>query len=128
MISRRGLIKNCLASLVAVKVPTSAFSAKNVSRYRIIAQKSEHQFYEGANLSDLFLYNGSSPGPLIVENKGNILEVEFLNLLDEPSSIHWHGIRNLNDMDGVPGLTQAPVEPGETFTYRFPLNLSLIHI
>ena len=122
MISRRGLIKNCLASLVAVKVPTSAFSAKNVSRYRIIAQKSEHQFYEGANLSDLFLYNGSSPGPLIVENKGNIQEVEFLNLLDEPSSIHWHGIRNLNDMDGVPGLTQAPVEPGETFTYRFPLN------
>ena len=70
MISRRGLIKNCLASLVAVKVPTSAFSAKNVSRYSIIAQKSEHQFYEGANLSDLFLYNGSSPGPLIVENKG----------------------------------------------------------
>ncbi len=46
MISRRGLIKNCLASLVAVKVPTSAFSAKNVSRYRIIAQKSEHQFYD----------------------------------------------------------------------------------
>ena len=40
MISRRGVIKNCLASLVAVKVPTSAFSAKNVSSYRIIAQKS----------------------------------------------------------------------------------------
>ena len=61
MLSRRGLIKNCLASLVAVKVPTGAFSAKNVSRYRIVAQKSEHQFYEGANHSDLFLYNGSAP-------------------------------------------------------------------
>jgi len=45
MLSRRGLIKNCFASLVAVKFPTSVFSAKNVSRYRIVAQKSEHQFY-----------------------------------------------------------------------------------
>ena len=48
--------------------------------------------------------------------------MNFLNLLDEPTTIHWHGIRNLNDMDGVPGLTQPAVEPGKSHRYRFPLK------
>lgn len=51
-----------------------------------------------------------------------IIEVETINRLDHPSTIHWHGIRNINEMDGVPDLTQAAVEPGEIFTYRFLVN------
>ena len=39
-----------------------------------------------------------------------------------PTAMHWHGIRNLNEMDGVPDLTQAAIAPGESFTYRFPLK------
>ncbi|MEK9936853.1 MAG: multicopper oxidase family protein, partial [Rhodobiaceae bacterium] len=54
--------------------------------------------------------------------RGEELEVEFLNNLDVPTTMHWHGIRNLNEMDGVPDLTQAAIEPGERFTYRFPLQ------
>ena len=54
--------------------------------------------------------------------KGEILEVLFTNNLEQPSTIHWHGIRNINGMDGVPELTQPAIEPGDSFTYRFPVN------
>ncbi|MGB0682771.1 MAG: multicopper oxidase family protein [Magnetovibrionaceae bacterium] len=67
-------------------------------------------------------YNGDAPGPLLSARQGDELAVNLTNRLDQPTTIHWHGIRLPNAMDGVPGLTQAPVQPGETFTYRFPLE------
>ena len=50
---------------------------------------------------------------------GDRLIVHFTNNLPRPSTIHWHGLRIPIDMDGVPGYSQEPVQPGETFTYRF---------
>src|SRR5690606_41838053 len=54
----------------------------------------------------------SLPGPLIRAKVGDRIVVRFRNSLPEPTSIHWHGMRLPNDMDGVPGLTQPPIEPG----------------
>ena len=54
--------------------------------------------------------------------KGDMLRAEVQNNLDVATTIHWHGIRNLNEMDGVANLTQALIEPGESFAYEFPLN------
>jgi FtsP/CotA-like multicopper oxidase with cupredoxin domain len=51
--------------------------------------------------------------------EGNLLRVKLVNQLTEPVTIHWHGIPLPNEMDGVPGITQSPVKPGETFTYEF---------
>ena len=51
-----------------------------------------------------------------------MLRAEVQNNLDVATTIHWHGIRNLNEMDGVANLTQALIEPGESFAYEFPLN------
>ena len=97
--------------------------AKGLVRYQLTAAPANHRFGgEDKPLSDLMLYNGQSPGPALTARKGDILEVEFVNQLDQPTTIHWHGIRNLNEMDGVPDLTQAAVEPGERFIYRFPLK------
>jgi FtsP/CotA-like multicopper oxidase with cupredoxin domain len=48
--------------------------------------------------------------------------IDFANRLKEPSSIHWHGLRIENAMDGVPGVTQDPVGPGENFIYRLKLE------
>jgi FtsP/CotA-like multicopper oxidase with cupredoxin domain len=45
--------------------------------------------------------------------------VRFINEMDEPTALHWHGVRLPNAMDGVPGLTQEPVKPGTSFDYRF---------
>jgi FtsP/CotA-like multicopper oxidase with cupredoxin domain len=64
-------------------------------------------------------YNGSSPGPLIRVKQGEKVKVRLVNKLDQPTSIHWHGIRIDNAMDGVTGLTQKAVKPGQTFDYEF---------
>lgn len=64
-------------------------------------------------------YNGTVPGPMIRVTEGERVRIEFTNQLPEPTTVHWHGIEVPNAMDGVPGLTQDPVLPGESFTYEF---------
>jgi len=64
-------------------------------------------------------YNGTVPGPMIRVTEGDRVRVIVKNELDQPTTIHWHGVEVPNSMDGVPGVTQAPIQPGETFTYEF---------
>jgi FtsP/CotA-like multicopper oxidase with cupredoxin domain len=64
-------------------------------------------------------YNGSLPGPMIRAKVGDTIIVHFKNSLPEATSIHWHGLRVPNEMDGVPGLTQPRLEPGAEFRYEF---------
>lgn len=64
-------------------------------------------------------YNGTVPGPMIRVTESDRVRIQFTNQLPEPTTIHWHGIEVPNAMDGVPGVTQDPVLPGETFTYEF---------
>ena len=59
------------------------------------------------------------PGPELRIRLGDTLRVRFTNRLPQPTTIHWHGVRVPNAMDGVPHVTQPPVEPGGTFTYEF---------
>ncbi len=70
----------------------------------------------------MYGYNGQYPGPLLRVKKGAKIVVRFSNHIEMPTTVHWHGLRLDNRFDGVPGLTQAPVESGGTFTYevRFP--------
>ena len=64
-------------------------------------------------------YNGTVPGPMIRVTEGDQVRVIVKNELDDPTTIHWHGVEVPNAMDGVPDVTQAPIQPGETFTYEF---------
>ncbi len=64
-------------------------------------------------------YNGQVPGPEIRLKEGERVRIVLKNALPEPTTIHWHGVDVPNPMDGVPGITQKPVQPGETFTYEF---------
>jgi CopA family copper-resistance protein len=66
--------------------------------------------------------NGSSPGPMIRLKEGQDAVLRVTNLLDEPTSIHWHGLILPPGMDGVPGVSFPGIAPGETFTYRFPVR------
>jgi FtsP/CotA-like multicopper oxidase with cupredoxin domain len=68
---------------------------------------------------DAWTYNGGIPGPLIRVHVGDRLVVHFVNHLPQATTVHWHGIRLPIQMDGVPGVSQPPVEPGGTFTYDF---------
>ena len=66
----------------------------------------------------MLAFNGQQPGPLIQVSENATIFVNFTNRTPLPTAIHWHGIRLDNRFDGVPGVTQDPVEPGEIFRYR----------
>ena len=72
-------------------------------------------------ITPVWTYNGLVPGPLIRVARGDRLIVHLENELPEATTIHWHGIRLPNAMDGVPGDTQPAVAPGGTFSYDFVL-------
>ena len=67
----------------------------------------------------VWAYNGSVPGPTLRVRLGETLRVTFTNRLPQETTIHWHGVRVPNGMDGVPHATQPPVAPGGTFVYEF---------
>ncbi len=69
-------------------------------------------------------YNGASPGPILRFREGEDVTIHVTNNLDEPTSVHWHGLILPYQMDGVPGLSYPGIAPGETFTYRFPIKQS----
>lgn len=69
--------------------------------------------------TSVFAYNGTIPGPNLRVRQGEPVEILVENRLDQDTTVHWHGIRLPFAMDGVPGLTQAPIKPGERFTYAF---------
>jgi len=71
--------------------------------------------------------NGQIPMPTLTFTEGDIAEIVVHNKLKESTSLHWHGVFVPNKYDGVPYLTQMPIEPNETFTYRFPITQSGTH-
>src|SRR6516162_500096 len=68
--------------------------------------------------------NGQVPAPILRWREGDTVTLAVTNRLNEPSSIHWHGVRTPSPMDGVPGLSFRGIAPGETFVYRFPVHQS----
>jgi len=84
----------------------------------IVAEPTRLELLEGQPL-EVWAYNGQVPGPTLRVRAGQTLRVTFRNHLPQPSTIHWHGVRVPNAMDGVPGVTQPPVPPGGSFLYEF---------
>ena len=72
----------------------------------------------GGRVFVMYGFNGQYPGPLLRVGQHSRIVVRFTNSIDLPSTIHWHGIRLENRFDGVPGVTQDAVAPGETFVYE----------
>ena len=66
----------------------------------------------------MYGYDGQYPGPLLRAAQGTNVIVRLTNRIEHPTTVHWHGVRLDNRFDGVPGLTQAPIAPGETFIYE----------
>lgn len=66
----------------------------------------------------MFGFNEQYPGPLLDVSQNAEIVVELINRLDQPTTVHWHGVRLENRFDGVPDLTQPEVKPGERFMYR----------
>lgn len=92
-----------------------------VKVFHLIAEPIRREFSPGFWVN-CWGYNGSSPGPTIEAIEGDRVRILVTNNLNEPTSVHWHGIILPNGMDGVAGLTQKPIPPGETFKYEFTLK------
>ena len=84
----------------------------------LTAQVADVEVAPGGRVT-AWTYNGSLPGPLIKAHVGDRIVVHFANKLTQPTSVHWHGVRVPIEMDGVPGISQPEVKPGEQFTYDF---------
>jgi FtsP/CotA-like multicopper oxidase with cupredoxin domain len=86
--------------------------------FALTAAPTELELLDGRRLA-VWAYDGRVPGPTLRVRLGDTVRVVFENRLPQPTTIHWHGVRVPNAMDGVPGVTQPPIEPGQTFVYEF---------
>ena len=89
-----------------------------VKEFHLVAEPVVRELAPGMK-ANLWGYNGQSPGPTIEVVEGDRVRIFVTNKLPEHTSIHWHGQRLPNGMDGVTGLTQPGIQPGKTFVYEF---------
>ncbi|MBS0637609.1 MAG: multicopper oxidase domain-containing protein, partial [Verrucomicrobia bacterium] len=100
---------------------------KGVKVFQLVAEPVERQFAPGL-IVKCWGYNGQTPGPTIEAYEGDRVRIVVTNKLPEPTSVHWHGILLPSNMDGVSGLSQKPIQPGEQFIYEFTLKNSGTHM
>jgi FtsP/CotA-like multicopper oxidase with cupredoxin domain len=91
----------------------------NILEVELVAGLAQAELSPGV-MTDVMAYNGGTPGPLLHARAGDRVIVHFRNDLPEPTTVHWHGLRISDEMDGNPRI-QNPVAPGGTFTYDFVL-------
>ena len=73
----------------------------------------------GGRVVNTWAFNGTTPGPTIRINAGDVVQAKVVNNLPADLTVHWHGVALRNDMDGVPDLTQQAIAPGDSFAYEF---------
>ncbi len=101
--------------------PMQQYPVENGSVFQMTASSASWKLKPGISLS-AFAYNNQIPGPLLKVKQGNTIYINFTNQIPMNTTIHWHGLRHKNKDDGVPGVTQAPVGPGQSYIYelQFP--------
>jgi FtsP/CotA-like multicopper oxidase with cupredoxin domain len=107
---------------------TLPYKLKNgVKEFHLVAEEFEHEFAPGCR-AKVWGYNGSTPGPTIEAVEGDRVRILVTNRLREHTTIHWHGMILPSGMDGIGGLSQPSIQPGETFAYEFTLRQHGTHM
>ncbi|ALS28879.1 multicopper oxidase family protein [Paenibacillus validus] len=90
--------------------------------FTLTAKTSNQELAPGITLP-VWTFNNSVPGPELRVKQGETVKINLKNELPEPVTIHWHGVPVPNAMDGIPGVTQNAVQPGQSFTYTFKADV-----
>jgi FtsP/CotA-like multicopper oxidase with cupredoxin domain len=98
-----------------------------VKEFHLVAEEVDHEFAPGSR-ARCWGYNGATPGPTIEATEGDRVRILVTNRLAEPTSVHWHGLLLPPGMDGVGGLSQPHIQPGETYAYEFTLRQHGTHM
>ena len=119
-ISRRGLMGSALAAGAMTLLPGGRLAGAAPLPLTLTAGPATLPII-GDKWPDtkVWAYNGVAPGPEIRVRQGDMVRVLARNNLEQPTTVHWHGVRLPNAMDGVPDLTQAAIPPGGEFSYEF---------
>ena len=120
-VSRRALVMGAGAVGLAGALPSRRSYADQATKdYRLTATTATANLTgDGYPDTAVWAYDGTVPGPELRVRQGQPVRITVVNKLREDTTVHWHGIRLPNAMDGVPGLTQKPIRPGESFVYEF---------
>ena len=116
---QKTLSKKLLPVAILLLLATPFLQAQKVVRYDLYVKDTIVNFTGKEKRA--IAVNGQIPMPTLVFTEGDTAEIHVHNLLKEETSLHWHGLFLPNKEDGVPFLTQMPIEPGETHVYRFPI-------
>ncbi|WP_080840888.1 multicopper oxidase family protein [Cohnella massiliensis] len=117
--SNASLTASPSASPSGQTVKTEVLTGKE---FNLTAEASNQEIAPGKTLP-VWTFNNSVPGPQIRVKQGDTVKINLKNELSVPVTIHWHGVPVPNAMDGIPGVTQNAVQPGQTFTYEFKANV-----
>ncbi len=119
-VDRRSLVLGGSALALAASLPRSAAAAPSAHEVGLVARKMRVPMVgSGYPATEVWSYGDDLPGPEIRVRRGERLRVAVENRLAEDTTVHWHGLRIPNDMDGVPHLTQPPIPAGGGFRYEF---------
>lgn len=112
----------CTVAPFAIGAPlacTTAVQSPRLQEFELSAIAGQTLTDTGKPPVPAWTYSGSVPGPQLRVRQGDRVRVHVTNRLAVPTTVHWHGVRLPNAMDGVPHLTQASIEPGQRFVYEF---------
>jgi FtsP/CotA-like multicopper oxidase with cupredoxin domain len=119
-LSRRSFLAASGAAAAAALPPRWAVAAGGARAFRLAARVGRAPLVGGSYPETaVWAYDGVVPGPEIRARQGERLRITVENRLAEETTVHWHGLRVPNAMDGVPHLTQRPIAPGASFVYEF---------
>lgn len=119
-LSRRDFLQKSIALGAVIGFQPPAISADNVKTFHLTPKPGRAQIVpEEYGDTAVWCFNDAVPGPTLRVKQGDRVRVVVDNGLAEPTTVHWHGVRVPNEMDGVPYLTQPPIESGQQFVYEF---------
>lgn len=119
-LSRRSFLKTSLlaSAMLAGCMPDTRVEQNGKYDYTLTVEPADLELIPGTRTPGLG-FNGMYPHPPLRAKQGKPVTIRVINKLNQPTTIHWHGIRLDITMDGVPFLSQKPIMPGETFIYEF---------